>query len=375
MKLLWAISNWKHTGPVQPSLDLAAAVAEAGADVRVEVGRPPSTDGPEAGRMREARGLGSADVGARLSKHAFWGRDIPDRRRLRRWIERERPDVCVATLANANRLLVAASGDVPVARLWFADGEAESPRREREALLATERVFVFGERPHERLLAQGIDPSRVRMIGPPLDVEATRRRATDPGEARRHLGLDDDVFLFGIVARLQTHRRYEMLWEALRILKTRNTAFRLLVLGRGTKEEEVGRRPVREFGLEDRVVFGGYLQGSRYASAVASLDAQLLLVPGSDPTCRALREGMALGVPSIATHRGLLPSMVLDGETGVLTDETPEALADVLQQMAQDPDGARRMGEAAQRFADTHFDTRVVASAFLSGLDLSPGSA
>jgi glycosyltransferase involved in cell wall biosynthesis len=349
-------------------------VADQGPDVLVEVGRPPSGDLAEAGAMREDRGLPAAGVGARLCKHAFFLRDRPDRRLLRRWIARERPDACVATLPNDHRLLLASAGDVPVVRLWFSDGESEPAPREREALLRTPLVYVFGDRPRDRLRALGLPQGRIRVLGPPLDVEATRARATDVAGARRLLGVGEDEFLFGIVARLQTHRRYEMLWEALGLLKATGAPHRLVVLGRGTYEEEVGRRPVRELGLEDHVVFGGYLKGEAYASAVAAFDAQLLLVPGSDPTCRALREGMALGVPGIATRRGLLPSMVVDGETGLLTDETAEALADTLARMARDPEGARVMGEAARRFANAHFDTRVVATSFLRELPIrEPG--
>ncbi|MFV1959972.1 MAG: hypothetical protein ACC662_11245, partial [Planctomycetota bacterium] len=78
MKILWTLSNWKWTGPVAPSLDLASAVARAGHDVRVEVGRAPSWEHPEAGILREERGLRAAGVAARLHKHAFVLRDLPD---------------------------------------------------------------------------------------------------------------------------------------------------------------------------------------------------------------------------------------------------------------------------------------------------------
>ena len=40
MKILWALSNWKRTGPVEPSLDLAAAMSRRGHEVLVVTGRP-----------------------------------------------------------------------------------------------------------------------------------------------------------------------------------------------------------------------------------------------------------------------------------------------------------------------------------------------
>ncbi len=371
MKFLWTVSNWKHTGPVEPSLDLARAVREAGHDVSVEVGRPPPRDDSEAGVLRAMRDLPAAGAGARLAKHAFVARDLPDVARLAAWIRRERPDALVATLANDHRLLLAASrraGGPPVTRLWFSDGAAAVKKRETEALRATPRIFVFGEAPRERLLAMGVAPSAIRLLGAPLDVRRTRARATDPAAARRRLGAPPDRFLLGIVARLQTHRRYELLWEAAAALARGGAPLRVAVLGRGTKAEEVAYAPVRTLGLADTVVFGGYLKGEAYASTVASFDAQLLLVPGSDPTCRALREGMALGVASLATRRGLLPSIVDDGKTGLLVDEDATSLAAALGRWMADRDGCRAMGAAARRKADRVFDAPRVAEAFLAAI-------
>ena len=71
--------------------------------------------------------------------------------------------------------------------------------------------------------------------------------------------------------------------------------------------------------------------------------------------CRALREGMALGVPSVATRRGLLPDVVADGETGILVDETPEALARALAALARDPSSRGRLGAAAMSRAEREF--------------------
>ncbi len=371
MRFLWTISNWKHTGPVEPSLDLARAVADAGNDVRVEVGRPPSWEGPEAGVLRDARSLPAAGVGARLAKHAFFWRDRPDRRRLARWLRAFSPDHLVATLANDHRLLLAArrgAGRAPVTRLWFADGESDPPPRERVSLLASERVVVFGDAPAARLRMLGVDAARVVRLDPPLDVDRVRARVADVPAARRALGVPDDAFLVGIVARIQPHRRWEVLWAAVSALDREGLPFVVVVLGRGTRAEEVGRAPVREAGLDHRVRFAGYLQGEAYASALAAFDAQVLLVPGSDPTCRALREGMALGVPSIATRRGLLPSIVEHETTGLLVQDAPADLAQAIRRLAGDRDLARRLGESAHASAKERFDARRVAARLLAAL-------
>jgi glycosyltransferase involved in cell wall biosynthesis len=121
---------------------------------------------------------------------------------------------------------------------------------------------------------------------------------------------------------------------------------------------------VVRLGLQPAVEFAGYLEGAAYVRALAGLDAQLLLVPGSDPTCRALREGMALAVPSIAFPRGQLPEIVQDGETGLLSPESAEGLAHTMRRLATEPALASRLGAAARTRAAAQYDARVVAATF-----------
>ena len=368
MKLLWTIANWKWTGPVAPSLDLARAVADAGHEVLVEVGRPPSHERCEAGVLRSDRGLAEAGVGARLHKHAFLLRDLPDVRRLASWIHRERPDAVVTTLANDHRLALAAAGDVPVVRLLFADGSKAPAPRELRSLRRTERIFVFGQSPQKQLETLGVARERIAKIDPPLDVRRLAGQVDDPAAFRSELGVGPDTCLFGIVARLQRHRRYEMLWDAIANLKAREVPFHVAVLGRGTYQEEVGRQPVERLGLGDVVTFAGYRRGEAYATAVAAFDAQVFLVPGSDPTCRALREGLTLGAAGLTTRRGLLPDLVEDGRSGWLVDETEEAFADAMTRMATDLERTRRMGAEAARLAAARFDAGRVAGEVLHAL-------
>ncbi|MHC5010301.1 MAG: glycosyltransferase family 4 protein [Planctomycetota bacterium] len=358
MKFLWTISNWKRTGPLEPSLDLAAAVAAAGHDVRVAVGRPPPGREDQGGLARRARDLSDAGAGVRLAKHAFFLRDRPDARRLAGWIARERPDVIVTTLPNDHRIAsrAARASGVPVVRLFFADGERAPPRRDLVALRRASRIAVFGDRPRRRLEASGISATQLFALHPPLDVDGLRARVGDVTAARAGHGVPAATFLFGIVARLQTHRRFERLWAAVRDLAVGDTPpFHLLVVGRGTHQETVAIEPVRRLGIASHVTFTGYLVGEAYATTLAALDAQLFLVPGSDPTCRALREGMALGVPSLTTRRGLLPAFVEDRVTGYLVDEDAASLTAAMRAFAADPEAARRMGGAAARRADEAF--------------------
>jgi L-malate glycosyltransferase len=372
VKLLWTISNWKHTGPLEPSLDLAAAVAALGHDVQVAVGRPPTGRDAEAEACATDRGLALASTGATLSKHSAPLRDLRDARRLGHLIDAERFDAVVATQRSDHRLLLRAArgGSRPlVARLWFEDGTSPPDRRDALALRRSDLVFAFSETARRAVCTAGVEPDRVAQTGPPLDVATLRSRSASASDVRARYGIGRHVFLLGIVARLQLHRRFEMLWDAVAALKERGVAFHLLTVGRGTNQEQVGHRPVAERALADRVTFTGYLRGDAYVRALQAMQAQIFLVPGSDPTCRALREGMSLGVPSLATRRGMLPELVVHGATGLVIDESADALAAAMEQLAADPAASARYGRAARERADALFDARRVAATVIERIE------
>lgn len=62
---------------------------------------------------------------------------------------------------------------------------------------------------------------------------------------------------------------------------------------------------------------------------------------------------MAAGVPVIASRVGGLTEIVRDGETGLLVENTAQAVADAVRRLVADPDLAARLGETArQRVAE-----------------------
>ena len=113
---------------------------------------------------------------------------------------------------------------------------------------------------------------------------------------------------------------------------------------------------------ETNVVFTGYL-GPQYLDTLASFDALLFLVPGSDGTCRAVREAMAMGRAVIGARRGMIPEIVDDGKTGLVIDDTPENIARAIERLAADRALCRAMGAAGREKALRLYDGRHQAAA------------
>ena len=157
---------------------------------------------------------------------------------------------------------------------------------------------------------------------------------------------------------MQRHRRFDELLQGVKLASVPN--LRVLVVGRGTNMKEVAVKPAKRLGLDRVVKFTGYL-GKEYLNTVASFDALLFLVPGSDGTCRAIREAMAMGKPVIGARRGMIPELIEDGVTGLVVDDTPENIARAIERLAGDRELVRDLGARARKQALERFDVGLQA--------------
>jgi glycosyltransferase involved in cell wall biosynthesis len=96
------------------------------------------------------------------------------------------------------------------------------------------------------------------------------------------------------------------------------------------------------------------------------MDLLVYPVPGTDKSCRTVREAMASGVPVIASGIGFLPELIEDGDNGRLMDLSPRSLADILSDLIRDHDKLDRMGRLASETAEQRFSTALQAERTLS---------
>jgi glycosyltransferase involved in cell wall biosynthesis len=192
----------------------------------------------------------------------------------------------------------------------------------------------------------GLTPEDVSVVRGAVDTEAFSPAEPAPG-VREELGFGPEDVIIGVVARVQRHRRFEVIIEAAGLVRGKDPRVKVAVCGRGTHKRAVLDEPVARLGLENTVVSLGY-RVDDYADVLATFDAGMMLVPGSDGSCRAAMEMSAMGKPMIAARRGTLPDIVVDGKTGIAMEDTPENLAEALVEMAADADRRREWGAAAR---------------------------
>lgn len=377
-QVLHLFANHKITGPAELALEVARAQQTLGLPVRFVSANPRQTRYREAWLQQLARERGLAESvipGLRLPKHIGPLRSFLDVRALAAHLREGEVDIVHCHLAGDHyvaRLAVQRSGRrIPLVRSIY-DGELLPPTGRRKAAFASAELLVCHSQAvakglEERASDYGVDPARIRFLEPPIDTVRFDPERELPSR-RELLGVPEDAICFGIVARMQRHRRFEVLLEAFRQAQAADPRLHLVIVGRGTHQEEVARQPVRDLGLESSVHFAGYVSGEDYVATLASCDAKVFMFPGSDGTCRAVREALAIGLPAVVTARGILPELVrheLDGL--VIPCDVPEEadqLRDAFLRIARDPEARARMSQAARAGAVERFAYPALAERF-----------
>lgn len=369
MKILQVTSDWKWTGPAAPMLELCLGLRERGHDVSLACPEPP----PDATGLAEQARAAGVEPRLLLDRGKGIGllRDRPDVERLRDVLDAVDVDVVHAWHTRDHGLALRAArarrraGRTRIVRSWKS-AEPVPPWPWNRWLFGPGSDGLLCVSPDSARRNQRLRGGRPSLgaFGA-VDLERFRPGAPDP-QVRASLGLEPSQRVVGIVARAQRHRRFDLLLEAAAKVVRGDPDARLLVIGRGTHIAETAVAPAEALGIADRVVFAGYRSGD-YVDVLRCADVFTFLVPGSDGGCRAVLEAAACGIPAVTSARGALPEIVADGETGLVVDETPDALGGAWSALLGDEARRRRMGEAARKRAETCF-SRVRLAGQVEGL-------
>lgn len=169
------------------------------------------------------------------------------------------------------------------------------------------------------------------------------RTMFDPGRRdlawRRSLGIGDEEVAIGFVGRLVMEKGLDVFAAAVKALKARGVAHRVLIVGDGPAG------PWFREHVPDGV-FAGFQQGTDLGRAVASMD--MLFNPSITETFgNVTQEAMAAGLPVVAARATGSESLVRDGVTGTLvTPGAVEQFADALAFYCENDEARRAAGRA-----------------------------
>ena len=196
--------------------------------------------------------------------------------------------------------------------------------------------------------------------------EAVIRAIPYPGRPPREAPGEKDLSLVVVVAQLGARKRIDHAIRAFaRVVKAVPQA-RLEIYGEGDEARAL-RRLIRELRLRKSVFMMGYSHSVNRAQARA---ACTLLTSTFEGYGRVIGESLSLGTPVIAYDVRYGPrDLIRDGVDGVLlTEHTPDALADAIVQLLSDPQRALEMGARARELIE-RFPVENFEQAWLDVLD------
>lgn len=242
---------------------------------------------------------------------------------------------------------------------------------ERWVLRHVDHVLVVVEESRDRLVALGLAPERITVVGntPPLErVDATVAHAHVRGELHlNYLGL------------LEAPRGLAVVIDALARARARGLSVKLTVIGTG-RERARFEQQARDVGLDGSAIrFMGYLPNSEALRLVREADVGL--VPhqaneGWNTTIpNKLFDYMAAGLAILSSDALPAARVVRETATGeVYVGTDPEALVGAIERMV-DPVRRATVGSNGRRAVATRYNWEADAKRLLAALDrvVAPG--
>ncbi len=210
----------------------------------------------------------------------------------------------------------------------------------------THRLIALTERERCDYEQLGVAPAR-KLITAHSGVHIDRFEKSCRPEHRKDVlpELPQDAFVIGYVGWLSPVKGVMVLLEAMGVVARRCPQAWLVLVGKGSLEQEIRMR-IRRLGMEDRVVLTGWR--SDIEKLMPCFD--LFVLPSlNEGMGRVLVEAMAAARPIVSSDTGGIPDLVKDGENGILFPPGDwKALADDILRLINHPRLARRMGLKGQ---------------------------
>ena len=211
----------------------------------------------------------------------------------------------------------------------------------RRAIIHQADAYFLGKM-QQRFVISGTVQTRLRRFG---GIESTVLYPPAPKRDYRHDLYGD--YLFG-VSRLSPLKRFDLVLKAL--AEPVAAGIKCVIAGEGSELDALLKlRSYYE--LEQRVKFVGRLDDAAMIEHLARCRA-VVFPPFNEDYGFVTVEAFMCGKPVITcSDSGGPAELVRDGENGLVTASTPEALAIAMRQVIDDRNLATRMGEAGARLA------------------------
>jgi len=205
----------------------------------------------------------------------------------------------------------------------------------------------------KQLQDESIEQKKIKLIYNGLDIPE-KVNSDLRNKARKNLSLKNNLLIFTVVANLIPYKGHKDLFYALNnIHKSLPKEWILFCIGRDEGcQNEFSELAIR-LNLQNHVRFLGYTRNIKkylYASDIGILPSH------QEGFSNSLLEGMAFGLPMIATDVGGNPEAIVNNENGfIVPPNDPNNLSKKILDLIENKDLRERFGQKAHNYVKRNF--------------------
>jgi phosphatidyl-myo-inositol dimannoside synthase len=233
------------------------------------------------------------------------------------------------------------------------------------------RVVVISSFAENEYLDFSVSPHKLVKLPPGVETDFFTPRQKDEELVKKY-SLKDKIVLLTI-SRLDERKGHDMVLKAIPRLLPDYPDIIYLIVGKGREEERL-REIVSENGLEDTVIFAGYVHEDQLPKYYNLCD--IFVLPNRISEKSALKgdyegfgivflEASACGKLVIAGQSGGVTDAVLNGVTGYLVDPlSPGDITSMIKRLLDDRVLREKIGNAGRDWVVKNFDWKVLMKRF-----------
>ncbi len=219
-------------------------------------------------------------------------------------------------------------------------------------------VVAVSDEVKQRLLNAGVRKEKIHLVRNGIDL----RPFDNARPSLRGDSIGDSALIVGLVGRLSREKGVDLFIRAAAHVLVEFPRVRFLVIGEGPDRDKL-ELLIDELKIRESVQILG--RRNDMPAVYASLD-MMVSASRQEGLPMAILEGMANRLPLVATAVGEVPTVVLNGQTGVLVAaESVEGIATGILELLQDPERRRIFGAAARQLVEEEFSAERMTSDYL----------
>jgi len=239
---------------------------------------------------------------------------------------------------------------------------------DRFVLRSYNGVVAVSEEVRQRLRNSGVETSKISIIRNGIDLRPFDYAS---GTVKDELGWSTSAMV-GLVGRLSVEKGVDIFLTAAALVLKEIPEAKFAVAGDGPDSAAL-EALIDKLGIRASVRMLG--RRTDMPSVYASLD---IMVSASrrEGLPIAILEGMASRRPLIATSVGEVPTLIRNGDTGILVPaENPELLACAISELLRNPQRRVQLGEAARKLVEDEFSAARMCADYLGTYENAIASA